>query len=102
MAARPPEPAVCKVGRAQQVITPPVGVSLAGYFHDRKAERVRDDLHAKAVMIESGDRRVALVSCDLICVTAEVVDAAKAMVSWMPPTFSVVIVVLVIILLGAP
>jgi len=47
------------------------------YFHDRKGESVRDDLFARAVVVESGGERVALVSCDLISVTAEVVDAAR-------------------------
>jgi hypothetical protein len=72
-----PKPALCKVGRAQEAITPPIGVSLAGYFHDRRGESVRDDLFAKAIVIESGGTRLALVSCDLISVSAEVADAAK-------------------------
>ena len=72
-----PKPAVCKVGRAQEAITPPVGVSLAGYFHDRRAESVRDDLFAKAMVIESGGTRLALVSLDLISVSAEIADSAK-------------------------
>ncbi|HUT37406.1 MAG TPA: hypothetical protein VNE39_28250 [Planctomycetota bacterium] len=72
-----PKPAVCKVGRAQEAITPQIGVSLAGYFHDRRAEYVRDDLFAKAMVIESGGTRLALVSLDLISVSAEVADSAK-------------------------
>lgn len=80
MGAGLPTPAVCSVGRAQEAITPPLGVSLAGYFHDRKATWKRDDLHAKAVVIEADGERIALVSCDLISVTAEVVDAARALI----------------------
>lgn len=75
-----PAPALCKVGRAQVKITPPLPVSLAGYFHDRVAESVRDDLFARAMVIESGGVRVALVSCDLATVTAGVVDPAKEMI----------------------
>jgi len=75
-----PKPALCNVGRAREVITPPLGSSLAGYFHDRRGTRVRDDLHAKAVVIESEGSRLALVSCDLISVTADVVDAARQLI----------------------
>ncbi|MBM4041284.1 MAG: hypothetical protein FJ290_22505 [Planctomycetes bacterium] len=75
-----PKPAVCKVGRAQEAITPQLGVSLAGYFHDRRAEYVRDDLHAKAMVIESGGTRLALASLDLISVAAEVADVAKEII----------------------
>jgi len=70
-------PAVFEVGRAQVRITPPLGVSLAGYFHDRRARTLRDDLFAHAVVIGCGDERVALVSCDLATMTREVSDAAK-------------------------
>lgn len=72
-----PKPAMCRVGRAQELITPSLGVSLAGYFHDRRAESVRDDLFAKALVLESGTTRLALVSLDLISVSAEVADSAK-------------------------
>ena len=74
------QPAVVRAGCAQEVITPPLGVLLAGYFHDRVAERVRDDLFARAVVIESQGERVALVSCDLISMDGEIADRAKEIV----------------------
>ncbi|MBM4032995.1 MAG: hypothetical protein FJ291_14585 [Planctomycetes bacterium] len=83
-----PRPAMCKVGRAQEPITPQIGVSLAGYFHDRRAESVRDELFAKVMVIESGGTRLALVSLDLISVSAEVADSAKEIIkaeSGIPP-----------------
>ena len=75
-----PEPAVCRAGCAQQIITPPVGTSLAGYFHDRVSTSVRDDLYAKAIVIENGESRLALVSCDLIGITEEIAAPAKAFI----------------------
>jgi len=75
-----PQPKIAKVGAAQEVITPPIVTSLAGYFHDRVAERVRDDVFARAVVIEADRARVAVVSCDLICVTAEIVDGARTII----------------------
>ncbi|NQT53821.1 hypothetical protein HQ576_17320, partial [bacterium] len=73
MARNADEPAVCQVGRAQENITPPVGVSLAGYFHDRVAKTIRDELFAKALVIESEGERIAVVSCDLVCLANGVV-----------------------------
>ena len=75
-----PEPVVCMAGCAQRNITPPVGVSLAGYFHDRVGKRVRDDLYARAMVVEHEGTRVALVSCDLVCITDEMSEATKAII----------------------
>ncbi|HIE51878.1 MAG TPA: hypothetical protein EYP85_08975 [Armatimonadetes bacterium] len=75
-----PAPAAYQAGCAQEVITPPVGVSLAGYFHDRVARSVRDDLFARALVVANEETQMALVSCDLISVTREVSEAAKEMI----------------------
>jgi len=80
MAADTAPPATCRAGCAQVVITPPVGINLAGYFHDRFATSVRDDLHARAVYLESGGQRLALVSCDLIAPDAGVTAAARQLI----------------------
>ena len=80
MASERPEPAVCRAGCAQQVITPSLGVSLCGYFHDRVAKWRRDDLYAHAVVIESGGSRVALVSCDIASPDRATFDAAKSLI----------------------
>ena len=66
-----------RAGSAQADITPPVGTSLAGYFADRVSDAVADPLYARAVVVESGRERMALVSCDLICLTRETTDEAK-------------------------
>lgn len=75
-----PEPAICRAGCAQQKITPPLGVSLAGYFHDRIGKSVRDDLYARAIVIESGGARLAMISCDLISISEELSLPAKAII----------------------
>jgi len=69
-----------KAGGGVTVITPPLGSSLAGSFTDRKAVDVHDDLTAKAVVLERGDRRVALVVCDLICAPRRPLDDAKRLI----------------------
>ena len=64
-------------GAAKACITPPLGTSLAGYFTDRKAVDIHDDLYAKALIVDDGSDAVALVVCDMICCPREVLDRAK-------------------------
>ncbi len=66
-------------GAARSCITPPLGTSLSGYFNDRKAIDVHDDLHAKALVVSDGDEAIALAVCDIICCPREVLDRAKEM-----------------------
>lgn len=55
-----------KIGFAESEITPPLGVHLAGYFTIRKATDILDNLYARAAVIESNGKKLALVSCDII------------------------------------
>ncbi len=81
MSTRLPKPAKCKAGFAQTVITPEPGVHLAGYYHPRVGKTVRDDLYAKAAVIEHNNRKVVIVSLDLICVTAEITERARELIN---------------------
>ncbi len=69
-----------RAGVAQNVITPPIGTSMAGYFHDRVSERVLDDLYCHALVVESAGERIVLVSCDVICMPRAIADPAKALI----------------------
>ena len=69
-----------RAGAAQTVITPPTGINLAGYYHERIAETVRDDLHCRALVLEHAGERIALVSLDLISVVDEWVAEAKSLI----------------------
>lgn len=80
MAETERSPKLCSAGVAQVKITPPVGCSLAGYFHDRKSESVRDDLRAKAMVIESDSERIGFVACDLISVAKGTTGPAKELI----------------------
>ena len=46
-----------RVGAAQVTISPPAGTPMAGYYATRLSTGVHDDLHAKAIVIASGDQR---------------------------------------------
>lgn len=55
-----------QAGAARVKITPDKLPYLAGYSVNRRAEEVHDDVYASAVVIQSGEARIAIVSCDLI------------------------------------
>jgi len=67
-----------RAGAARIVITPDLGCHISGYYEDRIAQDIRDDLYAKAVVLESGDATLAIVVCDLLHLLREDVDLAKA------------------------
>lgn len=54
-----------QVGLAETEITPPDGLPMAGYFHERLATGQLDPLKAKAVVFRGADQQAALVMCDL-------------------------------------
>jgi hypothetical protein len=60
-----------RAGSAQIDITPPLGTHLAGDGAGiyRPGKKVLDPLYAKAVVIESAGRKVAIVTLDVICIT---------------------------------
>jgi len=66
-----------RAGAARTVITPRLGSHIAGYYVDRIAVDVHDDLHAKALVLESGDTALAIVLCDLIAIPRSHADRAK-------------------------
>jgi neutral ceramidase len=70
-----------KIGTAAVRITPPEGTPMAGYYSDRGATSVHDDLYAKAMVFEKDGSRVAIVSCDLIGIPAEIVAAVRNIAS---------------------
>jgi hypothetical protein len=72
-----------RVGYGERTITPPLGIDLCGYgfYLDRRAESVLDDLKARAVSLESGGKRLILISCDIIGLTIEDADAVRAAIA---------------------
>ncbi|MCY3722314.1 hypothetical protein F4X88_10775 [Candidatus Poribacteria bacterium] len=70
-----------KAGSASTNITPPLGTRIPGGFRPRYAENVDDELFAKAVVIDNGTTRIAIVTCDLIAIPEKVADATKARIA---------------------
>jgi hypothetical protein len=78
LAPAPSPAADSRVGAAATKITPPLGASMAGYYHERGADGVLDDLYAKALVLEHDGEKAALVCLDLISTTRSLVERARA------------------------
>lgn len=75
-----PSAAELKIGVGQANINPPLGIGLAGYYHERGNEGVLDDIAAKATVLDDGQTRAAIVVCDLISMPRWIVLEARKLV----------------------
>src|SRR5690606_18802744 len=48
-----------------------------GYYHDRGNQGVLDDLYSKAIVLDDGVNRVAIVVCDLLAMPRHLVDESR-------------------------
>src|SRR5688572_6229024 len=70
-----------RAGAATADITPAAGVSLDGPIaKNGSVVGVHDRLHARALVLDDGTTRLALVICDACLIGASVFDEAKATV----------------------
>jgi hypothetical protein len=67
-----------RAGVAAVDITPPMGIPMAGYYHERGADGTLDPLYSKALVIERDGVRAAYVVLDTIGVTREITDQARS------------------------
>ncbi|MDF2723114.1 MAG: hypothetical protein K0Q59_2789 [Paenibacillus sp.] len=67
-----------RIGWAEADITPPQPVLLAGMFHSRISEEIRDRLVSTVWVLDSGEDHVVFVGCDLICISDELRDAVRS------------------------
>ena len=70
-------PRVFRAGAAMSNITPRLGTSINGYFQDRLAAQIHDELQARCLVLDDGCTRLAIVVCDSCMVPREVSDSAK-------------------------
>jgi hypothetical protein len=69
-----------RLGRAAVVITPEVGTPMGGSYNLRVSDGVLDDLHAKALVLEQDGVKTAIVACDLVAISAPVIDEARRLI----------------------
>jgi len=70
-----------KAGVAKVNITPPVGVLLSGYEARKKpSQGVHDELYAKALVLDDGDHKVALVVADLLYLDKDFTESVRRLI----------------------
>jgi len=69
-----------RAGAATSNITPPLGSLIVGGFRPFPATHIHDELHARCMVLESGEARVAFVVCDLLGAHTAVFDEARRLV----------------------
>ena len=70
--------AALKAGAVRVDITPPVGVWLSGYGHRNKpSDAVEDRLYSKALVLNDGRTKIAIVSTDLLWVPLEITNQVR-------------------------
>lgn len=69
-----------RAGAATSNITPWLGISSNGGMQDRVPQHVHDELHARALVLDDGQTRLALVTVDSCMVPRQILDAAKKLV----------------------
>ncbi|MBK9166720.1 MAG: hypothetical protein IPM24_04570 [Bryobacterales bacterium] len=71
-------PAELRIGRGIATITPPAGMPVGGGFRPNFAKGVHDELVCKALVLDEGGTRAAIVSCDVESLHRPTVVAARA------------------------
>ncbi len=71
-----------RAGAAEVCITPPIGVELAGYGPNlgRYSTDIHDHLMGQALVLDDGQTRIAIVTCDLIALSAAFVQQVRQLV----------------------
>lgn len=77
-AAAEAEEPVFRAGAAISTITPPLGSDIVGNWGTPQATHIHDDLHARCLALDDGERRLVLVLCDNLSIDRPVFDQAKA------------------------
>ncbi|HYO80002.1 MAG TPA: hypothetical protein VES20_01265 [Bryobacteraceae bacterium] len=76
-----PQPArELRAGAAASNITPPLGSPIVGGWDAPAATYIHDELHARALVLDNGTTRLAIVVSDNVGIPRNVFDAAKRLV----------------------
>jgi neutral ceramidase len=72
---------VFKAGAATSNITPPLGQNIVGGFAPSPSTNVHDELHARCLVLDDGQTKLALVVCDLLGIARQVSDEARKQIA---------------------
>ncbi|MFN7140341.1 MAG: hypothetical protein ACK4UN_13475 [Limisphaerales bacterium] len=69
-----------RAGAATSNITPDIGGLIVGNFVSPPSTHIHDELHARCLVLDNGETRMAIVICDLLGVSKELADAARSII----------------------
>ncbi|HEY0667111.1 MAG TPA: neutral/alkaline non-lysosomal ceramidase N-terminal domain-containing protein [Sphingobacteriaceae bacterium] len=70
-----------RAGAAKVDITPPLGTYINGDFVAHYAQLIHDELYAKAVVMQSGDKLIAIVVVDICVMPKDFLDDIKSKIN---------------------
>lgn len=70
-----------QAGAATSNITPPLGTNVIGGFMPYPSKHVHDELHARCLVLRSGETTLAFVVCDLLGIQRTVSDEARRIIA---------------------
>lgn len=69
--------AIFRAGAATSNITPPLGEPIVGGWRSPPATNVHDELHARCLVLDDGNTKLAIAICDNVGIAVEVFELAK-------------------------
>lgn len=66
-----------KAGFSRVDITPPLGIEISGYFVERHAEGILDNLEANAIAVSDGENTAVILSVDILHILTPVVKCIR-------------------------
>ena len=70
-----------EVGFGRKLITPPLGTPVSGYYEERYASGVLDDLYVNAVAFSDGEKKTLVISLEIVDLSVETSDAFRKLIS---------------------
>ncbi len=70
-----------RAGTGQTTITPLLGTPMQSVFNNRCVERIDDEIHAKSLVLDNGETKVAIVNLDLMGIPDDDVRRLRALVA---------------------
>ncbi|QDT53351.1 Neutral/alkaline non-lysosomal ceramidase [Caulifigura coniformis] len=74
------KPAELKAGAATSNITPELGLAIVGGFAPFPSTSIHDDLHARCLVLDNGQTKIALVVCDLLGLQSRISTEARKLI----------------------
>ncbi len=74
------QPREFRAGASLSNISPPLGEEIVGNFNRPIADYIHDQLHARTLVLDDGNQKLAIVILDNIGTSREVLETAKSMI----------------------